>query len=76
MNVAGAYWRGDETREQLTRIYGVTFPKQSELTDYLHMIEEAKKRDQRTELIHSSRLKLRRKGRSSSDVLASGWGNV
>ncbi|MXV15882.1 threonine--tRNA ligase [Hufsiella ginkgonis] len=46
-NVAGAYWRGDETRKQLTRIYGVTFPKQSELTDYLHMIEEAKKRDHR-----------------------------
>jgi threonyl-tRNA synthetase len=47
MSVAGAYWRGDETRKQLTRIYGVTFPKQSELTDYLHMIEEAKKRDHR-----------------------------
>ena len=46
-NVAGAYWRGDETRKQLTRIYGVTFPKQSELTEYLHMIEEAKKRDHR-----------------------------
>lgn len=46
-NVAGAYWRGDESRKQLTRIYGVTFPKQSELTDYLHMIEEAKKRDHR-----------------------------
>lgn len=47
MNVAGAYWRGDETRKQLTRIYAVTFPKQSELTDYLHVIEEAKKRDHR-----------------------------
>ncbi|HVV55331.1 MAG TPA: threonine--tRNA ligase, partial [Mucilaginibacter sp.] len=47
MNVAGAYWRGDETRKQLTRIYAVTFPKQSELNDYLHMIEEAKKRDHR-----------------------------
>jgi threonyl-tRNA synthetase len=47
MNVAGAYWRGDEKRKQLTRIYGVTYPKQSELTDYLHMIEEAKKRDHR-----------------------------
>ncbi len=46
-NVAGAYWRGDETRKQLTRIYGVTFPKQSELAEYLHMIEEAKKRDHR-----------------------------
>src|ERR1700756_5778851 len=47
MSVAGAYWRGDESRKQLTRIYGVTFPKQSELTEYLHMIEEAKKRDHR-----------------------------
>ena len=47
MNVAGAYWRGDETRKQLTRIYAVTYPKQRELTEYLHMIEEAKKRDHR-----------------------------
>jgi len=47
MSVAGAYWRGDETRKQLTRIYGVTFPKQSELADYLHLLEEAKKRDHR-----------------------------
>ncbi|MGN6178300.1 MAG: threonine--tRNA ligase [Mucilaginibacter sp.] len=47
MSVAGAYWRGDESRKQLTRIYGVTFPKQSELTEYLHIIEEAKKRDHR-----------------------------
>jgi threonyl-tRNA synthetase len=46
-NVAGAYWRGDETKKQLTRIYGVTFPKASELTEYLQMIEEAKKRDHR-----------------------------
>lgn len=46
-NVAGAYWRGDETRKQLTRIYGVTFPKQGDLADYLKMIEEAKKRDHR-----------------------------
>jgi threonyl-tRNA synthetase len=47
MSVAGAYWRGDESRKQLTRIYGVTFPKQSELADYLHLLEEAKKRDHR-----------------------------
>ena len=47
MSVAGAYWRGDETRKQLTRIYGVTYPKQSELTDYLYFLEEAKKRDHR-----------------------------
>ncbi len=47
MSVAGAYWRGDESRKQLTRIYGVTFPKQSELSEYLHMLEEAKKRDHR-----------------------------
>lgn len=46
-NVAGAYWRGDESRKQLTRIYGVTFPKAGELADYLRMIEEAKKRDHR-----------------------------
>jgi threonyl-tRNA synthetase len=47
ISVAGAYWRGDESRKQLTRIYGVTFPKASELTDYLHLIEEAKKHDHR-----------------------------
>ena len=47
MNVAGAYWRGDEKNKQLTRIYGITFPKQKELTEYLHLLEEAKKRDHR-----------------------------
>lgn len=47
MKVGGAYWRGDESRKQLTRIYGVTFPKQKELTEHLHLIEEAKKRDHR-----------------------------
>jgi threonyl-tRNA synthetase len=47
MSVAGAYWRGDESRKQLTRIYGVTFPKQSELAEYLTLLEEAKKRDHR-----------------------------
>lgn len=47
LNVAGAYWRGDESRKQLTRIYGITFPKQKELTEYLTMLEEAKKRDHR-----------------------------
>ncbi|MGK7390210.1 MAG: threonine--tRNA ligase [Candidatus Cyclobacteriaceae bacterium M2_1C_046] len=47
LNVAGAYWRGDEKRKQLTRIYGVTFPKQKELSEYLHLLEEAKKRDHR-----------------------------
>ena len=45
--VAGAYWRGDENRKQLTRIYGITFPKKKELTAYLEMLEEAKKRDHR-----------------------------
>ena len=45
--VAGAYWRGDEKRKQLTRVYGITFPKQKELTDYLLLLEEAKKRDHR-----------------------------
>jgi threonyl-tRNA synthetase len=46
-NLAGAYWRGDEKRKQLTRVYAITFPKQKELDEYLHMIEEAKKRDHR-----------------------------
>jgi len=47
LNIAGAYWRGDETRKQLTRVYGITFPKQQELAEYLVMLEEAKKRDHR-----------------------------
>ena len=47
MNVAGAFWQGDESRQQMTRIYGVSFQKQKELTQYLEMLEEAKKRDHR-----------------------------
>ncbi|HEX9650906.1 MAG TPA: threonine--tRNA ligase [Cyclobacteriaceae bacterium] len=47
LNVAGAYWRGSEKNKMLTRIYGITFPKQKELTEYLAMLEEAKKRDHR-----------------------------
>ncbi|WP_375577681.1 threonine--tRNA ligase [Marivirga tractuosa] len=47
LNIAGAYWRGDEKRKQLTRIYGITFPKQKELKEYLELLEEAKKRDHR-----------------------------
>lgn len=47
MNVAGAYWRGDEKNKMLTRIYAITFPKQKELEDYLYLLEEAKKRDHR-----------------------------
>jgi threonyl-tRNA synthetase len=47
LSVAGAYWRGDEKNKQLTRLYGITFPKQKELTEYLHLLEEAKKRDHR-----------------------------
>ncbi len=46
-NIAGAYWRGDANNKQLTRIYGITFPKQSELKEYLERLEEAKKRDHR-----------------------------
>jgi threonyl-tRNA synthetase len=46
-NIAGAYWKGDERNKQLTRIYGVTFPSQKELDDYLQMLEEGKKRDHR-----------------------------
>ena len=46
-SIAGAYWRGDEKRQMLTRIYGITFPKKSLLDEYLHMLEEARKRDHR-----------------------------
>ncbi len=45
--IAGAYWRGDEKNKQLTRIYGITFPKQAELNEYLERVEEAKRRDHR-----------------------------
>lgn len=45
--ISGAYWRGDETRKQMTRIYGITFPKAQDLKDYLVLLEEAKKRDHR-----------------------------
>ena len=47
LSVAGAYWRGDETKPQLTRIYGISFPKQKELKEHLLLLEEAKKRDHR-----------------------------
>jgi threonyl-tRNA synthetase len=47
LNIAGAYWRGDEKRKQLTRIYGITFPKKSELDEFLVKLEEARKRDHR-----------------------------
>lgn len=47
MSIAGAYWRGDEKNKQLTRIYGITFPKQAELAEYLEKVEEAKRRDHR-----------------------------
>ena len=47
LNVAGAYWRGDETKKQLTRVYGISFPKQKELNAHLQLLEEAKKRDHR-----------------------------
>ena len=47
LSVAGAYWRGDEKRKQLTRIYAITFPKAKELEEYLHLLEEAKRRDHR-----------------------------
>ena len=47
LNVAGAYWKGDEKRKQLTRIYGISFPKQKELKNYLNLLQEAKKRDHR-----------------------------
>ncbi len=47
LNIAGAYWRGDEKRKQLTRIYGITFPKKNMLDEYLEMLEQAKERDHR-----------------------------
>ena len=47
MSIAGAYWKGDEKNKQLTRVYGVTFPSQKEMDEYLAMLEEAKKRDHR-----------------------------
>ena len=47
LSIAGAYWRGDENKKQLTRVYGTSFPKQKELTEYLQLLEEAKKRDHR-----------------------------
>ena len=59
LSVAGAYWRGNEKNKQLTRVYGISFPKQKDLTDYLQLLEEAKKRDHRKlgkelELFHFS----------------------
>jgi threonyl-tRNA synthetase len=59
LSLAGAYWRGDESRKQLTRVYGISFPKQKMLEEYLLMLEEAKKRDHRKigkelELFHFS----------------------
>ena len=47
LSVAGAYWRGDEKRKQLVRLYGITFPKKKMLDEYLTLLEEAKKRDHR-----------------------------
>ncbi|OZV67723.1 threonine--tRNA ligase [Winogradskyella aurantia] len=47
LSVAGAYYKGDENEKQLTRVYGISFPKQKDLTEYLHLLEEAKKRDHR-----------------------------
>ncbi|MFL2666498.1 MAG: threonine--tRNA ligase [Flavobacteriaceae bacterium] len=47
LNVAGAYWRANQNKKQLTRVYGISFPKQKELNEYLNLIEEAKKRDHR-----------------------------
>ena len=47
MSLAGAYWRGDEKRQQLVRVYGITFPKKKMLDEYLALLEEAKKRDHR-----------------------------
>jgi threonyl-tRNA synthetase len=59
LSVAGAYWRGDEKNKQLTRVYGISFPKQKDLSEYLELLEEAKRRDHRKlgkelELFHFS----------------------
>ncbi|MFA5556707.1 MAG: threonine--tRNA ligase [Flavobacteriaceae bacterium] len=59
LSIAGAYWRGDEKNKQLTRVYGISFPKQKDLTEYIQFLEEAKKRDHRKlgkelELFHFS----------------------
>ncbi|MDQ3073361.1 MAG: TGS domain-containing protein, partial [Bacteroidota bacterium] len=47
LSIAGAYWKGDENNKQMTRIYGITFPAQKDLDEYMNMLEEAKKRDHR-----------------------------
>ena len=47
LNIAGAYWKGDEKNKQLTRIYGISFPKQKELINYLELLNKAKERDHR-----------------------------
>lgn len=47
MSIAGAYWKGDEKNKQLTRVYGITFPKKQELNAYLELLEQAKARDHR-----------------------------
>ena len=47
LSVAGAYWRGDENKPQLTRVYGISFPKQKDLTEYLELLEQARQRDHR-----------------------------
>ncbi|MCK7524522.1 MAG: hypothetical protein MZV64_46310 [Ignavibacteriales bacterium] len=47
LNISGSYWRGDEKNKQMQRIYGISFPKKKMLDDYLHFLEEAKRRDHR-----------------------------
>ena len=69
-SVAGAFWRGDAKREQMTRIYGITFPKKKMLDDYLQMLEEAKKRDHR-KIGKEMELFVLRESRKRTSYLAS-----
>jgi threonyl-tRNA synthetase len=74
LNLAGAYWRGDEKRKQLTRVYAITFPKQKELDEYLVLLEEAKKRDHSQTRCRTGAIHVLREGRfRSADVAAQGY---
>ena len=61
LNVAGAYWRGDEDRKQLTRLYGITFPKQKELNEHLELLEQAKELTEHLELLEEAKKRDHRK---------------
>ena len=73
MKVAGAYWRGDAKNEQLQRIYGTAWAKKEDLDAYLHMLEEAEKRDHRKVGATSTCSTCRTKRRASSSGIPKGW---